>query len=460
MRKLIRLLALAAAVPLLVSAQAPAPPPASPPAAVPLPPPTAAPAAPAAVTPSPLSSLPQAPKLSPMGDKPDWSKLEIYRGALDQKDFEAALREVYTDGSAFPPPWQLSPDSVSIDTGNSIQPTVRVDFHKPSAPAVYPPRFWKRIEEQPPLNGRPLLSDLHIALDPGHIGGSFAKMEERFLSFAPGEAVQEGDLALLTAQILKARLEALGARVSLVRDQAAPVTELRPADFRQLAISILREAGVSQPVESYDGSTGEAKVLTVQWQSEKLFYRVSEIRARARKANETIKPDMVICLHFNAESWGDAQQPQFSPENHLHVMINGCVSPVELALEDVRFEMFRRLFARMHEQELPLAEAIAKGLAESTGLPPYVYTTNNARRAGASPHVVARNLLANRLYNCPVVYLEPFVMNHERTYRRLLAGHFIGRTLIGGQLQRSAIEEYAQGVVSGLTALCKTKRVP
>ncbi len=454
MRKSFRFPALIAAVPLLASAQAPVQaPPSQPPAAPP-------PAAAAAPSPQPASPLPQAPKLSPMGDKPDWSKLEIYRGALDQKEFEAALRDIYTDGSVFPPPWQLSPDSVSIDTGLSVQPTVRVDFHKPSAPAVYPPRFWKKIEELPPLNGRPLLSDLHIALDPGHLGGSFAKMEERFLSFAPGESLQEGDLTLLTAQVLKTRLEALGARVSLVREQAGPVTEMRPADFKLLAAAVLREAGVSQPAETYDASSGEAKVLTVQWQSEKLFYRVSEIRARARKVNETIKPDLVLCLHLNAESWGDAQQPQFSPENHLHVMINGCVSPVELALEDVRFEMFRRLFARMHEQELPLAEAIAKGLAESTGLPPYVYTTNNARRAGSSPHVVARNLLANRLYNCPVVYLEPFVMNHEQTYRRLLAGHFIGRTLISGRLQRSAIEDCVQGVVSGIVARCKIKRVP
>jgi hypothetical protein len=74
--------------------------------------------------------------------------------------------------------------------------------------------------------------------------------------------------------------------------------------------------------------------------------------------------------------------------------------------------------------------------------------------------VYARNLLANRLYDCPVVYLEPFVMNHEETYRRLLAGHFVGRTLIAGRLQTSAVEDYVRGVVDGLVAYYQKHRKP
>jgi hypothetical protein len=51
----------------------------------------------------------------------------------------------------------------------------------------------------------------------------------------------------------------------------------------------------------------------VQWQSEKLFYRVSEIHARAKKVNNTIKPDLVLCLHYNAEAWGDATSRSSRP---------------------------------------------------------------------------------------------------------------------------------------------------
>lgn len=397
-------------------------------------------------------------KLSPLANQPVWRKLESFRKVLTAQEFEAAMRDFYADGSAFTPPWQLGPDSVSVNTGDPDMPTVRIDFRPPNEPPVKRERSWRLASELPPLAGRPPLSDAHIAIDPGHIGGAFAKMEERFLSFRQGESIQEGDLTLVTAQVLKARLEALGAVASLVRNTNEPVTSSRPPEFNNLALAILKDAGVAAPATGYDGLSGDAKVLTVQWQSEKLFYRVSEIRERAKKVNQQLKPDLVLCLHYNAEAWGDATQPQFSPVNHMHVMVNGCYAPLELEEEDVRFEMFSRLFSRLHEAELPLAESIGEAVARTTGLPPYVYTTRNARRTGASSYVYARNLLANRLYECPVVYLEPYVMNHEDTYRRLLLGHYVGRTLVNGKLQSSAIEDYVNGIVDGLVRHYQSKR--
>ena len=408
----------------------------------------------------PVSAIPPSKqhKLSPLATQPIWRKLEAFSRTLTLQEFETALRVNYSDGTAFPPPWKVGTDNVTVDTGDEDAPTVKIEFRPPNEKPADVARFWRKAEELPPIAGRPPLSDVHISIDPGHIGGLFAKMEERFLSFHPGEAIQEGDLALLTAEVLKKRLEGLGAVVSLVRDQNHPVTPARPGDFNNLALTTLKDAGVAAPADRYDGLTGDAKILTVQWQSEKLFYRVAEIRARAKKVNQQLKPDIVLCLHFNAEDWGDATQPQYSPVNHMHVMINGCYAAAELVEEDVCFEMLSRLFSRIHEVELPLAESVADAMAAATGLPAYVYTTKNARRAGTSPYVYARNLLANRLYECPVVYLEPYVMNHQETYQRLLLGHYIGRTLLNGKLQTSAIEDYVRGVVEGLVRHYQSKR--
>ena len=100
----------------------------------------------------------------------------------------------------------------------------------------------------PPLKGRAPLSDVHIAIDPGHIGGGYSQMEERYLSFAPGEAIQEGTLTLTTAQVLAERLKALGAYVSLVRDRLDPVTELRPSDLITPARQLLIESG-AEPID-------------------------------------------------------------------------------------------------------------------------------------------------------------------------------------------------------------------
>ena len=419
--------------------------------------------APAPTASAPLSLAPPPPppqmnQLSALGTTPEWLKLQSFHQTMTRAEFEAAVNDIYSDASPLPPPWKLESDGVVVQTGDPAKPEARIAFTQKAQPPLPGTRTWRKASELPPLKGRPILSDVHFAIDPGHIGGAYSPLEERYLSFASGEAIQEGHLTLITAQVLAERLKALGAYVSLVRESLEPVTNLRSIDLIAPARQLLQEAGFPQPQESYSGLTGEAKIITVQWQSEKLFYRVSEIHARAKKVNVTIKPDVVLCLHYNAEAWGDAASPQFSPANHLHVLVNGCYAPVELQQQDVRFEMLHRLFSRIHEEELPLAEAVAGGMSSATALPAYLYTTPNARRVGASPYVYARNLLANRLYQCPVVYLEPYVMNHEETYRRLLNGHFLGRTLIAGRLQSSAIEDYVRGVVNGVVAYYQKHR--
>lgn len=408
--------------------------------------------------PAPVAAPPAASQITPLGQVPDWSRLAAFAKTLTESEFTTTLRDIYLEPTRYPVPWIVGPDGVKIQTGTPDAPAVTVPFAGRSESKARPPRYWRHAAELPPLAGRPPLSDLHIAIDPGHIGGSFGVMEERHLSFQPGEAIQEGDLSLLTARVLEERLRALGAYVTLVRQHPQPVTTKTPGDFRPLAAETLRQAGFTAPADSYEGLRGEARLLTLQWQSEKFFYRIAEIHARAVRVNEEIRPDLVLCLHFNAESWGDATAPQYSPVNHLHLLINGCYSPAELASQDTRFEMFHRLFSRVWEEEIPLASTLADTLAASTGLPAYTYTTPNALPLQGSPYVFARNLLANRLYQCPVVFFEPYVMNHQQTYRRLLLGHWVGRTLIDGTLQSSAIEDYVQGIVKGLLKHYQTRR--
>ena len=438
----------------------PAPPPVAP---APAPGTQGAPAAPVVASTIAPPPAPSWSKTSALAELPDWKKLPAFNQTMTRAEFEAAMKEIYSDGGALPPPWKVTAEAIEIQTGVADMPAVKVTFHdgSPNTPQPPPPaKYWRGARELPPLKGRPPLSDRHIPLDSRHIVGAYARMEERFLSFHPSEAVQEGDLSLIVAQELKLRLEALGAHVRLVRERNEPVTTARPEELRAIATQVLKEAGIAAPRPNYDGLTGDAKIPTVQWQSEKLFYRTSEIRARGKKVNDDIRPDLVLCLHFNAEAWGEATQPQFSPANHFHVLVNGHYPVPELELQDVRFEMFERLFARVHTEEVPLATAVAGSVAAATGLPPYVYTTPNAHRVGPGPYVYARNLLASRLYRCPVVYLEPFVMNHEETYHRLLRGHYIGRTLVGDRLVSSPLEDYASGVVKGLVAYYRQNRAP
>jgi hypothetical protein len=64
--------------------------------------------------------------------------------------------------------------------------------------------------------------------------------------------------------------------------------------------------------------------------------------------------------------------------------------------------------------------------------------------------VYARNLLATRLYRCPVVYCEPYVMNSKDVFARIEAGDFDGTRNVNGAERQSIFREYADSVVEGL----------
>ncbi|MDQ2660136.1 MAG: hypothetical protein M3Y03_06920, partial [Verrucomicrobiota bacterium] len=236
------------------------------------------------------------------------------------------------------------------------------------------------------------------------------------------------------------------------------VTPKRPAELKEVSKKILLRAGDAQPREDYTGPADPAKEHTVRWESELLFYRNSEIRQRATIVNQELKPDVVLCLHFNAESWDDPKKPTLTDHNHLHLLVNGSYLPPELEFDDVRFEMLERLLSRTHEEELPLAEKSALAMAQRTHLPPYEYTTENVTKIGSTGYVYARNLIATRLYECPVVYFEPYVMNSNEVFWRVEEGDYEGIRNVNGTDRPSIFREYADGVVDGVVDYYRTAR--
>ena len=380
-------------------------------------------------SPSPRLPVPD-PRLANLGVAPDWTTLSRYNDVLTRAEFVNALQDVYLLG-----------DNLHFDiTEKGV--TVTSTLSPPGPPVSFagqgtrnpPPRYWRPASEIPAgPSGKPL-SGIRIAIDPGHIGGKWARMEQRWYQVDDTIPVTEGDMTLLTAKLLAPRLESLGAIVSLVRSTCEPVTELRPHDLTEYASRLLPGAPSDEVVSL----------------SEKLFYRSAEIRARAALINETMKPDLVLCLHFNAEHWGnDPSKPLFSNRNHFHMILHGSYMDGEIAHEDERLELMHKIFQRVHEEEVPLASAVATAFLEDTGLPAYLYRLGKpARQVG--PALWTRNLLANRLYQCPVLFCEPYVMNNEEVYNRVQAGDYDGDREVAGKLRKSIYREYRDAVVKGL----------
>ncbi len=394
-----------------------------------------------ATPPPPPAVVEVPPNLAPLGTAPDWADLQTYTGTITQAEFTRLLHTVYAFPEAAATTLTLSEEMLRIRQQTHVPLTdtaPTADLRWGTQPN-HASRYWRTRGEIPisPDPTRPLLG-VRIALDPGHIGGSWAQLEERSFQPVSGPPICEGTHTLLTAQILQPMLEALGATVMLVRTSTEPVTTERPENFTAQARSELVRQGLDP-----DHPPDTQPIHTVRWQAEKLFYRTAEIRARARLVNTTLRPDVVVCLHFNAggTSWGAPGQPHFSTENHLHLLLNGGFHLDELTLDDQRHEMLSRLLSGVHEEELGLAISVAQGLATSTGLPPFTYHGGALPVAG-QPYLWMRNLLANRLYACPVVYCEPYVMNNATVAARIQAGDGEG----------SIFREYAQGVADGLRA--------
>ncbi|MFP6854144.1 MAG: hypothetical protein VB980_00065, partial [Opitutales bacterium] len=184
--------------------------------------------------------------------------------------------------------------------------------------------------------------------------------------------------------------------------------------------------------------------------AEILFFRKEEINARAHLVNDKIKPDLVICIHLNAAPWPDPENLSLVERNDYHVLTHGAYMGGEVAVDEQRFQMMVKLLNRSHGQERSLAESLATAFDRATGLPPFSYEGPNAVKVGEVPGVWARNLIANRLYACPVVFLEPYVANSKDVFARIRAGDYEGTKNVAGKLRVSLVEEYVDAIVAGL----------
>lgn len=369
----------------------------------------------------------------PVVSAADWSMLERYQHTMTRAEFDGLVREVYCPSLAL--------TNYLLYTTNSVEV-----FSNPSRTNT--PLFVLQFGTNTPSLHHSIPPSSRVVLDPGHIGGAWARMEERWFVLGKEDPpVQEAALNLMVARLLKPPLEADGTTAFLTKDSFQPVTDKRPEDFLAEA---QREVMARVPFAGLPSLEREADIAdAVRKRAEQLFYRTAEITARARRINEEFKPDLTICIHFNAVDWNDCHD--LVDDNRLVVFVHGNYLPAELEDDDQKLRLFAKLLGRSHERELAVAEGIATALAAATGLPAVNYGPGSgAVRIGVSPYVYARNLAANRLYDGPVVYLEPYYMNNRTVYRRLQLGDYDGTKEVDGKPYKSIFREYADAVARGV----------
>lgn len=291
------------------------------------------------------------------------------------------------------------------------------------------------------------LEGLHLALEPGHIGGAWAEWEGRHFRMDDVDFwVKEGDLVMEVARLVQIDLNRLGAQVTLLREGNFPVSSKNFLDAWDVVAAERKRP--PEPILQLQLAHAQA----IRNRAMRMATVTGELAERARVINEEIQPDAVLSLHINAAPWPAGGVQRLVESDHAHVLIFGCVKASEITMPGHKARLLEKLTNGSGAAEVALGAALGAALVEGTGLPASRYSGNNAVLLDSTkPYLWARNLMLLRLVDCPVVMLEPYIANSWTSYPRiqeaLRARHFHEPLL-----EDDILLEYARAVLIGVRA--------
>jgi hypothetical protein len=384
-------------------------------------------------------------RLSPLATPPDWSSLDGYQRTITRDEFARWINQVYSPDGDFWKYTQVDDSKMVLYSDLEKRDRLFTLYFAPSdtAEAARPYSYHIRAISTDPT--RPL-AGLKIALDPGHIGGDWAQLEARYFKLGDDPPVLEAKLNMITCDLLAERLESDGAKIIWAKHDYEPTTDLRPDSLHREAIAAL----ALRPDTTKKISPESTIQRMINEEAALLFYRVAEIRARGVLVNRQ-HPDLTICVHYNADDWGDPNHPTLVGNSRLVIFINGDYEDSELAYDDEKYDLLRKLLDRDAPQEERGCAFVGQEMLDILKYPPEVYPGGYfAHHVTDVPSVYARNLLANRIYHGPVIYCEGPYMNARDAYYRIIAGDYLGTRVIQGQKVESIYRQYAEGVEKGV----------
>src|SRR5258707_5085322 len=144
----------------------------------------------------------------------DWSTLARYQQTISCADFETLLTHVYCPSGALSNYLSFTSNSVTVfSTPEKTNTLFTLRFADKSSSLTPHPSSFHRI-----------------ALDPGHIGGEWARMEERYFERGKDRPVEEAVLNLTVARLLKARLETAGGEGFFPKNNPQPAPKKKSQD--------------------------------------------------------------------------------------------------------------------------------------------------------------------------------------------------------------------------------------
>lgn len=377
----------------------------------------------------------------------NYSAFDNYQDILDVHHIQNKLNKFLVRDTEISQYYILNKESFALfDTPNgfSNQPEYLLNLSTAISPIFSP--YKKIISSLSQIKHLPLLGK-KIAIDPGHFGGKYSKIELRNFEFEPtadiefrkNVTIREGDITLYTAYILKELLVNAGAEVIMTR------TKIGQGAFSKSYEDWLND-GLQEAIEE-DGSGKEYWETATPSQVFRTLYNNLDMKERSKIINN-FNPDLTVSIHFN-KCGPSTEKKLITPiqENFNMVFIPGAFEKNDLKTQDDRYEFLRLLFTNDLEKSAYFAKHLSHQFTKILNVPPI--------KNKVSPHVIkidtgvySRNLAMTRRVHSPIILGEPLCMDNAK---EVLQINTKSPTFQNTRLKEVAMT-YFNGIIDGLTS--------
>lgn len=267
------------------------------------------------------------------------------------------------------------------------------------------------------------LKGMKIAIDPGHIGGSFhmGETESRCMNLTIDSTKQvelvEGNLTFFTASLLKKKLEEQGAIVMLTRPDTG-ISSLGIGFYEWK--KKMKNRGFSDSLLHLGLITEREVNLSRSRISDKnLFSDVfgpMDLSERAKKIN-AFRPDITVIIHYNVNEKNLGWHHP-TPKDYVMTFVGGCITSKNLKTSAGRINLLRLLISPDIENSVCLSSNVVNALSTDLNVPiaqktdaSYLYEHCLSTPAEG---VYSRDLALTRLIRGTLVYGEPLYQDNAK----------------------------------------------
>ena len=270
------------------------------------------------------------------------------------------------------------------------------------------------------------LTCIKIAIDPGHIAGSYkeAKIEWRAIEFTNGIQLYESELTYFTAYFLKDTLQKLGAEVIMTRKKHGltafnkTYSDWLENDFKQSVEQDFKNKNIDSTFKDF--LLNKANKISIFHN----YFKRKDIFERAKIINN-FKPDITIIIHFNVAQW-DNNSKIWQPvrENYTMSFIPGAFLKNELDSLESRAYFLRLLLSDNYSKSIELSNQINKFFKQNLNIPTVSennkldYLTENCNLIKYEG-IYSRSLLLSQLLKSPICYSEALCQDNIIEYELL-----------------------------------------